>query len=347
MAEQADGDGTQQPAAFDQAVAIGVGLEMIHRFDKGNARFARQASRRLWRRIGCVLMPVPTAVPPAGNSSHGICGPVALAPDDRSTCRAKPLNSCPRRIGVASARCVRPILMILSHLRRLVVQAPPATVPEPASIPCGSPTPPPRESPWGTCRWSIAPCSHGRSDGSASSHAKRSPPIISMARLADDLVGVHVGRRAGAGLIDVDRELIVELAFGHLARGGDDRLGDLGTELAQIAIGGRGGNLDQAESPESSGPARVDRRSESSRRPAGFGLHNKPSPGHSLRPSNPFPSETRPLPPPSGDRAPFFPDARLPRRGNVCQPPRGANLLVGYPKQANQEIAVPRSLRNW
>ena len=39
--------------------------------------------------------------------------------------------------------------------------------------------------------------------------------------IADDLVGVHVARRAGAGLIDVDRELVVELAVGDFAGGGE------------------------------------------------------------------------------------------------------------------------------
>src|SRR5439155_10492130 len=43
--------------------------------------------------------------------------------------------------------------------------------------------------------------------------------------VADDLVGVHVGRGAGAGLIDVDGELIVVLPGGDLAGGPQDRLG--------------------------------------------------------------------------------------------------------------------------
>ena len=36
--------------------------------------------------------------------------------------------------------------------------------------------------------------------------------------VGDDLVGVHVGRGAGAGLEDVDHELVVELAVGDLVR---------------------------------------------------------------------------------------------------------------------------------
>jgi len=47
-------------------------------------------------------------------------------------------------------------------------------------------------------------------------------------------------------LIDVHRELIVEPALGHLARGADDRVCQLGLEFAQVAVGDRGGDLDQA-----------------------------------------------------------------------------------------------------
>ena len=38
--------------------------------------------------------------------------------------------------------------------------------------------------------------------------------------IGDHLVGVHVARGAGAGLKDVDGELVVELAVGHFAAGG-------------------------------------------------------------------------------------------------------------------------------
>ena len=41
------------------------------------------------------------------------------------------------------------------------------------------------------------------------------------------LVHVHVVRRAGAGLIDVDDELIAQLPGEHLVGGPDDRVADL------------------------------------------------------------------------------------------------------------------------
>jgi hypothetical protein len=46
----------------------------------------------------------------------------------------------------------------------------------------------------------------------------------------DDLVGVHVGRGAAAGLEDIDDELAIVPPLGHGGRGGDDPLGDLGLE---------------------------------------------------------------------------------------------------------------------
>ena len=43
--------------------------------------------------------------------------------------------------------------------------------------------------------------------------------------IRDHLVGVHVVRRAGAGLIDVDHELIEEVAGEDFISRGDDRVG--------------------------------------------------------------------------------------------------------------------------
>jgi hypothetical protein len=46
-------------------------------------------------------------------------------------------------------------------------------------------------------------------------------------------------RRAGARLIDVDDELIAELALEHLVGGGDDGIRHLGRQAADRAIGVR------------------------------------------------------------------------------------------------------------
>ena len=63
--------------------------------------------------------------------------------------------------------------------------------------------------------------------------------------VGDHLVDVHVGRGARAGLINVQRELVVELAGGHLAGGGQQGLDLLvvqgilarAGEFAQVAVG--------------------------------------------------------------------------------------------------------------
>ena len=73
--------------------------------------------------------------------------------------------------------------------------------------------------------------------------------------IGNHLVDVHVGRRAGAGLVDVDRELVVELAGGHFAGSGQQGLDLLviqrvlarAGQLAQVAIGHGGGPLDQGK----------------------------------------------------------------------------------------------------
>jgi hypothetical protein len=63
----------------------------------------------------------------------------------------------------------------------------------------------------------------------------------------DHLVRVHVRARARAGLEDVDRELVVELAGGDPVAGGGDALGDVGVEQPEVGVRARGGGLDPAE----------------------------------------------------------------------------------------------------
>ena len=63
----------------------------------------------------------------------------------------------------------------------------------------------------------------------------------------DHLVRVHVRRGARAGLEDVDRELVVELACGDAVGGGCDALGLVGVEQAQLGVHAGGSGLDPAE----------------------------------------------------------------------------------------------------
>ena len=69
----------------------------------------------------------------------------------------------------------------------------------------------------------------------------------SVRQVGDHLVGVHVGRGARAGLEDVDRELIVELAVGDAVGSGGDPLGEVGVEQRQLAVDAGRGALDPAQ----------------------------------------------------------------------------------------------------
>ena len=63
----------------------------------------------------------------------------------------------------------------------------------------------------------------------------------------DHLVRVHVRGRARAGLEDVDRELVVELARGDPVAGCGDALGLLRVEEAELGVRARRGRLDASE----------------------------------------------------------------------------------------------------
>ena len=63
----------------------------------------------------------------------------------------------------------------------------------------------------------------------------------------DHLVGVHVRAGARTGLEHVDRELVVVLAVGDLGGGGDDRVGLLRRQQAEVLVHLRAGALEQAE----------------------------------------------------------------------------------------------------
>src|SRR3954452_513079 len=67
------------------------------------------------------------------------------------------------------------------------------------------------------------------------------------AEVRDHLVRVHVRARAGAGLEDVDRELVVVLPVCDLVAGGGDPFGEVVIEQAELAVHARRGGLDAAE----------------------------------------------------------------------------------------------------
>ena len=83
----------------------------------------------------------------------------------------------------------------------------------------------------------------------------------------DHLVGVHVRRGARAGLEDVDRELVVELAGRDPVAGGGDPLGLLRVEQPELGVHARRGGLDPAEPARHRRPGSARRRPGSCRSP--------------------------------------------------------------------------------
>ena len=73
------------------------------------------------------------------------------------------------------------------------------------------------------------------------------------AAVGDYLVGVHIGRGAGAALDDPDEELVVELALDDLLADPLDEVGLCGVENADELVRARGGLLDAGESADEVG----------------------------------------------------------------------------------------------
>ncbi len=68
--------------------------------------------------------------------------------------------------------------------------------------------------------------------------------------VGDDLVDVHVGLRATAGLPDAQRKLIVEFAGDDLVGSLHDELGFVSRKLAQILVHQRACLLEDAKRPD-------------------------------------------------------------------------------------------------
>ena len=62
-----------------------------------------------------------------------------------------------------------------------------------------------------------------------------------MARVASTSFMFMFDEVPRAGLVDVDRELVVVRSADDLVGGADDRLGDVGVEDAQLGVDERGG----------------------------------------------------------------------------------------------------------
>ena len=143
----------------------------------------------------------------------------------------------------------------------------------------------------------------------------------------DHLVGVHVRRGAGAGLEDVDRELVVVLAGGDRVAGGGDPLGDVGVEQAELGVDPRRGGLDPAQPADDGDRDRLARRPGSSRPPC-----------WSPRPRAPSRCRSPWLPP--------FAVSRHRRLSPRCQPSAAARRVSARVGKAERASVRAAGLRN-
>ena len=90
--EQRDGDGPQLAVALDQPVALGVGLEMIDRLDKGDAGFSRQHLAHAAAELGMGVDAGADRRAADGQFEHGLASPRSARSTESSNCRAKPPN---------------------------------------------------------------------------------------------------------------------------------------------------------------------------------------------------------------------------------------------------------------
>ena len=68
--------------------------------------------------------------------------------------------------------------------------------------------------------------------------------------VGDHFIGIHVGLRAGPGLPDDKREMLVQLAFNDFLGCGDNRFSQFRLKALQRHISARGGLFDNAERPD-------------------------------------------------------------------------------------------------
>ena len=235
-------DDLQRAGRRDERVARGLRREVIERRGDqrghpGRRRLAELAPGDRRRTRGCVFSPLPTAVPPSGiRPSSASVAPTCVRGRGRPAPRTRrtPGRASP---GTASIRCVRPDFTTSANSTAFAASAAAQRGRAPAA------------------RSSCAACSAARwtADGNTSfelwprltwSFGWARPSVSA----ADHLVGVHVRRRARAGLEHVDRELGVVLAGGdRVAGGGDRRPRASASSRPSSAFAAGGRRLDPAE----------------------------------------------------------------------------------------------------
>ena len=188
--------------------------------------------------FSCALMPVPMAVPPCASASRrgSLDRRRSMA---LSICARQPEASWPSVIGIASIRCVRPVLHDAGPLLLLLAQHAAQVLERRQQI---SPRAAHRAHVDRARNHVIAALAHV--DVIVRMHGL---PSVWLARCGDHLVDVHVGAGAAARLVHVERKLVPMFAGGDLSRRLVDRAGHVRGQQPEPRIGARGGGLDQRE----------------------------------------------------------------------------------------------------
>ncbi len=243
--EARDGQGAQRAAGRDERLVPGERRELVRGRAKRRARERRRSrSATPSAHFGCVLRPVPTAVPPSA-SSYSPSSVRSSALSQNASCAAQPLNSCPSVSGVASIRWVRPTLTMSLNSSLF------------ASMPLRSAATAGQEALLDLERHGHV---HHRREHvvrrlravhvvvGVNGLLRAHRPAGELDRaVRDDLVRVHVRLRAAPGLPDDQREVRVERAGDDLVGRAHDEVALGRVELAQVLVGERRRLLHDAE----------------------------------------------------------------------------------------------------
>ena len=114
------------------------------------------------------------------------------------------------------------------------------------------------------------------------------------APVGDDFIRVGVRARAGTGLKNVEREMVVQLALDHFLRCLDDERAAMRIEQTKIVIRLRCGPFDQTEGANERPGKSITADRENSEPRVASKRRKERTPGRTSRPSNPFPSASAP-----------------------------------------------------
>jgi len=180
---------------------------------------------------GSAFRPVPTAVPPMP-SSRSASAAWATRPAPRSIVWPYAANSWPSRIGVASCRCVRPALRILSNALLFVRKARASRPTVSSSADRGG---------------DYVVGGLGHVDVIVRMHGLVFAALAAqqlIRAIGEDLVTVHVVRRPRARLVGIHDELMAVLPGQHFVGRPHDRVGELRVETPGLFVHEGGGFLD-------------------------------------------------------------------------------------------------------